>query len=141
MHSSIYSQSREFRAGWPLGIAPLGLPRIRFDERGVETERGEASEAPATERAGHRYAEPKTTAPHPDSTLEELYSRIPPEAPAKTALEGRMAAAARAANFYAFSRVGHSLFALLVSLTGGTAASWLYARRERGELPASSADA
>src|SRR5271166_6264238 len=29
---------------------------------------GEASEAPATERAGNRYAEPKTTAPHLDST-------------------------------------------------------------------------
>ena len=34
----------------------------------METEHGEASEAPATERAGHRYAEPKTTAPHLDST-------------------------------------------------------------------------
>jgi hypothetical protein len=30
---------------------------------------GEASEAPATERAGNRYAKPKTTAPHLDSTL------------------------------------------------------------------------
>ena len=29
---------------------------------------GEASEAPATERAGNRYAEPKTTASHLDST-------------------------------------------------------------------------
>ena len=29
---------------------------------------GEASEAPATERAGNRYAKPKTTAPHLDST-------------------------------------------------------------------------
>jgi hypothetical protein len=33
---------------------------------------GEASEAPATERAGHRYAEPKTTAPHLDSTLQPI---------------------------------------------------------------------
>jgi hypothetical protein len=29
---------------------------------------GEASEAPATERTGNRYAKPKTTAPHLDST-------------------------------------------------------------------------
>ncbi len=35
----------------------------------METEHGEASEAPATERAGNRYAEPKTTAPHLDSTI------------------------------------------------------------------------
>src|ERR1700722_20224380 len=45
-----------------------GKPHARFDERDVETEHGEASEAPATERAGNRYAEPKTTAPHLDST-------------------------------------------------------------------------
>ena len=31
-----------------------GKPPARFDERDVETEHGEASEAPATERAGHR---------------------------------------------------------------------------------------
>jgi hypothetical protein len=30
---------------------------------------GEASEAPATERAGNRYAKPETTAPHLDSTF------------------------------------------------------------------------
>jgi 1-deoxyxylulose-5-phosphate synthase len=30
------------------------VPQIRFDERDVETEHGEASEAPATERAGNR---------------------------------------------------------------------------------------
>ena len=29
-------------------------PHVRFDERGVETEHGEAIEAPATERAGNR---------------------------------------------------------------------------------------
>src|SRR5260370_36293052 len=45
-----------------------GKPPARFDERDVETEHGEASEAPATERAGNRYAKPKTTAPHLDST-------------------------------------------------------------------------
>ena len=45
-----------------------GKPHARFDERDVETEHGEASEAPATERAGNRYAKPKTTAPHLDST-------------------------------------------------------------------------
>ena len=31
-----------------------GNAPVRFDERGVETEHGEASEAPAAERAGHR---------------------------------------------------------------------------------------
>jgi hypothetical protein len=30
------------------------LGPVRFDERGVETGHGEASEAPATERAGNR---------------------------------------------------------------------------------------
>ena len=29
-------------------------PHVRFDERDVETEHGEASEAPANERAGNR---------------------------------------------------------------------------------------
>jgi len=36
-----------------------GKPPARFDERGVETEHGGASEAPANKRAGNRYAEPK----------------------------------------------------------------------------------
>jgi hypothetical protein len=31
-----------------------GNPHVRFDEREVETEYGEASEAPATERVGNR---------------------------------------------------------------------------------------
>ncbi len=31
-----------------------GKPHVRFDEREVETEHGEASEAPADERAGNR---------------------------------------------------------------------------------------
>ena len=31
-----------------------GNPQARFDERGVETEHGEAIEAPADERAGNR---------------------------------------------------------------------------------------
>jgi hypothetical protein len=44
-------------------------PKIRFDERDGETEHGKVSEAPATERAGNRYAKPKTTAPHLDSTI------------------------------------------------------------------------
>ena len=44
-----------------------GKPPVRFDERGVKTENGEASEAPATERAGNRYAEPKP--PRHSSTL------------------------------------------------------------------------
>jgi hypothetical protein len=43
-------------------------PPARFDERDVKTDRGEASEAPATERAGNRYAEPIDTASHLDST-------------------------------------------------------------------------
>jgi hypothetical protein len=47
-----------------------------------------------------------------------------------------MASHERAANFYAFSRMGHSLFALLASLIGGTAASWLYTRRKRAEAAA-----
>jgi hypothetical protein len=35
--------------------SPAAYPtHAGFDERGVETEHGEASEAPATERAGHR---------------------------------------------------------------------------------------
>jgi hypothetical protein len=33
-----------------------GNPPVRFDEREVETEQGQASEAPANERAGHRWA-------------------------------------------------------------------------------------
>jgi hypothetical protein len=33
---------------------------------------GEASETPATERAGTRYAKPNVTAPHLDSTLARL---------------------------------------------------------------------
>ena len=45
-----------------------GKLHARFDERDVKTEHGEASEAPATERAGNRYAEPITTASHLDST-------------------------------------------------------------------------
>ena len=43
-----------------------------------------------------------------------------------------------AANFDAFQRIGHSLFALLAGLVGGTIAAWFYARRttsrERGGL-------
>ena len=31
-------------------------PHVRFDEREVETGQGQASEAPADERAGHRWA-------------------------------------------------------------------------------------
>jgi hypothetical protein len=46
-----------------------GKPHAGFDERDVKTEHGEASEAPATERAGNRYAEPITTASHLDSTF------------------------------------------------------------------------
>ncbi len=34
------------------------------------------------------------------------------------------------ANFDAFQRAGHSLFALLSGLAGGTVASWFYSRRE-----------
>ena len=35
-----------------------GKPHVRFDERDVETEHGEASEAATTERVGNRYALP-----------------------------------------------------------------------------------
>jgi len=43
-------------------------PHVRFDERDVETEHGEASEAPADERVGQRIGPTYTTAPHLDST-------------------------------------------------------------------------
>ena len=43
-----------------------------------------------------------------------------------------------AANHDQFLRIGHSLFALLVGLVGGTVAVWFLGRRERGE--AGSAD-
>ena len=39
-----------------------------------------------------------------------------------------------------FLRVGHSLFALLAGLLGGTIARWFYARRVRGELLTSASD-
>ena len=38
----------------PVGEPCARNPHARFDEREVETEHGEASEAPATERAGNR---------------------------------------------------------------------------------------
>ena len=37
-----------------VGEPDAGKPPVRFDEREVETEHGRASEAPATERVGHR---------------------------------------------------------------------------------------
>jgi len=39
-----------------LGKPDAGKPHVRFDEREVETEHGQASEAPADERAGNGYA-------------------------------------------------------------------------------------
>jgi hypothetical protein len=42
---TLFSESREPGAG---------NPHIQFDERDVETEHGEAIEAPADERAGNR---------------------------------------------------------------------------------------
>ncbi len=53
-----------------------GKPHARFDERDVETEHGEARDAPADEKAGNRYAEPKTTAHI--STLLQVFSRSAP---------------------------------------------------------------
>jgi len=38
----------------PVGEPCAGNPHARFDEREVETEHGQASEAPADERAGNR---------------------------------------------------------------------------------------
>ena len=38
----------------PLREPDAGDPPVRFDERDVETEQGEPSEAPADERAGNR---------------------------------------------------------------------------------------
>jgi hypothetical protein len=43
----------------PVGEPDAANPHVRFDEREVETEHGGGSEAPATERAGHRWATPK----------------------------------------------------------------------------------
>jgi MFS family permease len=40
-----------------------------------------------------------------------------------------------------FQRVGHSLFALLAGLIGGTVAVWFYARRERAEAAAGGVEA
>ncbi len=43
-----------------------------------------------------------------------------------------------AANFDAFQRVGHGLFALLVGLAGATVATWFHARRHRAKAAARS---
>ena len=40
------------RLEMPVGEPDAANPHVRFDERGVETGHGEASEAPADERAG-----------------------------------------------------------------------------------------
>ena len=48
-----------------------GDPPVRFDERDVETEEGEPSEAPANETAGNRQAQPKP--PRHISTLPQAY--------------------------------------------------------------------
>jgi hypothetical protein len=40
----------------PVGEPDAGNPPVRFDEREVETEHGQASETPADERAGHGWA-------------------------------------------------------------------------------------
>ena len=40
----------------PVGEPDAANPHVRFDEREVETEPGQASEAPADERAGNRWA-------------------------------------------------------------------------------------
>ncbi len=53
-------------------MKPVGEPdaanlHVRFDERGVETEQGEAREAPTTERVGQQLGSPKP--PRHTSTL------------------------------------------------------------------------
>jgi hypothetical protein len=49
------------------------------------------------------------------------------------AIQGQLAANKNSAPLHEhFQRAGHSLFALLVGLVGGTAATWLYVRREIG---------
>jgi hypothetical protein len=73
--------------------------------------------------------------------LKELYSSITPVAPATSALAARAAITAREAGFYTFSRVGHSLFALLSGLLGGTVAAWFYTRREQADAAAREAQA
>ena len=63
-------RKREFLVRKP----DAGEPHVRFDERGVETGHGEASEAPATERVGKQTGFFYTTAPHSDSTNLALCS-------------------------------------------------------------------
>ena len=56
----LYGPTKGALSGVPVGrsVKPVGEPgaanpHVRFDERGVETEHGAASEAPADERAGN----------------------------------------------------------------------------------------
>ena len=51
MQTSV-GESMKFWYGKP----DAGDLHVRFDERGVETEHDHASEAPQTEKPGHRYA-------------------------------------------------------------------------------------
>jgi hypothetical protein len=62
---------------------------------------------------------------------EDLLATMEPANRWRSALPG-------AANHDQFLRIGHSLFALLAGLVGGTVAVWFWGRRERGK--ASSAD-
>ena len=59
-------------------MKPVGEPdaanlHVRFDERGVETEQGEAREAPTTERVGQQLGSPKP--PRHTSTLPNIPPR------------------------------------------------------------------
>ena len=54
-HVTFRGRKREFLVRKP----DAGKPHVRFDERDVETEHGDAIEAPADERAGKQIGTPK----------------------------------------------------------------------------------
>jgi hypothetical protein len=80
------------------------------------------------------------------SYLESLLGRTPKSEPTILGLQGHLislhqqiAALKSGATYDQFQQVGHSLFALLSGLLGGTVAVWFYARRERAEAAAKEA--
>jgi hypothetical protein len=74
------------------------------------------------------------------SFLESLLSRTTKSDPTVLGLQGQLisldhqiVALKSGPTYDQFQQVGHSLFALLSGLLGGTVAVWFYARRERAE--------
>jgi hypothetical protein len=57
------------------------------------------------------------------------------------ALDKQIAALKSAPSHDQFQRVGHSLFAILAGLLGGTLAVWCYVRRNRHDVPRAALDA